>query len=534
MHVETMEKDSADIHDRIAPVGANPVHWRHPLRLLAGLALLFVVQASIAPFDLTFEHPGRRWLAESSALSNFPDAIANVFLYVPLGFLVNWLLVGRLRHRIGSWIASIFLCGALSFALESIQALSPSRVSSLIDVTNNVIGAALGAGLAVMTREIAPRLISAVIEECRESVAVVRVKSYVLLLVIIATLPFSFALDRGNLGEAAKRAILTPFGQSYQTAHEIKYPTNNQTGRSEDWTMMKRRSRWAAECASFTLLAWLIQQALQNRLGFGRIGCTALTLWLGALLAIFFSALQFTVVSRGFDATDIFFRVCGLVIGTIFWRRIRRQSHSTTGAYQSHAKFACIGALAFILYNGTIPWQFSVEPREAFSRLSAANFIPFLPYFETRADRMFGDVAEKLAMYAVLGVLIQLRAMWENPRGREGVVSRVLSSPLRNCIAISLGIEFIQIFLPARFPGLTDPFLAAVGCVLGLMVSDHVQSLYFFARTMAVTSSPGDRMAATPQSPAEFLLSTIAEPHPGAPKEGVPAKSPEPTRQPSH
>lgn len=68
------------------------------------------------------------------------EAVANVLLFVPLGFLLTLLLR---RHGWG-----VVLAIGLSVAAELAQAIIPSRQPSLRDVLTNAIGAAVGAALA--------------------------------------------------------------------------------------------------------------------------------------------------------------------------------------------------------------------------------------------------------------------------------------------------------------------------------------------------------------------------------------------------
>jgi VanZ family protein len=72
------------------------------------------------------------------------DRIANVLLYVPLGFCLSLWLDGRLRHRSAVIVATLF--GAvLSLSIEVAQVFISSRVPSLWDVTLNTSGALCGA-----------------------------------------------------------------------------------------------------------------------------------------------------------------------------------------------------------------------------------------------------------------------------------------------------------------------------------------------------------------------------------------------------
>ena len=75
------------------------------------------------------------------------DVAVNVAGYIPLGFL---LLIGLSRtFRPLEKARVIVLCGALSFALESLQTYLPSRVPSKVDLLTNIAGSILGCLIAM-------------------------------------------------------------------------------------------------------------------------------------------------------------------------------------------------------------------------------------------------------------------------------------------------------------------------------------------------------------------------------------------------
>jgi VanZ family protein len=78
------------------------------------------------------------------------DAVVNLLGLIPFGYLLALVLLARLRRR---WFLIVVLttaAGALvSFGIESLQVLMPSRDSSLLDFVLNTLGTMLGAGLAV-------------------------------------------------------------------------------------------------------------------------------------------------------------------------------------------------------------------------------------------------------------------------------------------------------------------------------------------------------------------------------------------------
>lgn len=81
------------------------------------------------------------------------DMLFNTIGFIPLGavlygFLQN--LAGRLRRH--PVLITIILCMALSLCIELLQAWIPTRVSSLMDLILNTVGAGLGIGLWQLMR----------------------------------------------------------------------------------------------------------------------------------------------------------------------------------------------------------------------------------------------------------------------------------------------------------------------------------------------------------------------------------------------
>lgn len=92
------------------------------------------------PLDAALDFVGAPWSRHVSR----SDIITNILVYLPLGALI----ARALRYRLNPWLAFLAaaLLGALlSFAMESLQAYLPGRVSSRLDWLLNSLGTLLGA-----------------------------------------------------------------------------------------------------------------------------------------------------------------------------------------------------------------------------------------------------------------------------------------------------------------------------------------------------------------------------------------------------
>lgn len=129
-------------HSCAMSVFAPPRRW-----VLWALAVYAIAAAVLL---LSPIGPGRigdaimRWIHTDLGLTTFRqgwiEMPANVLLFVPLGLLLTLLF-----RRI--WVG-VAIALTASAAAELVQAVLPSRTPSLRDVVANVLGAAIGAGIA--------------------------------------------------------------------------------------------------------------------------------------------------------------------------------------------------------------------------------------------------------------------------------------------------------------------------------------------------------------------------------------------------
>ncbi|HSG21904.1 MAG TPA: VanZ family protein [Azonexus sp.] len=136
------------------------MNTRGPILLARYLALAWfglVVYASLHPFSgwrdtgiapLTFLEGGwpRYWTVF--------DLLANVAVYLPLGFFLTLALKG-LPGRFTALVLAVLLAGGVSFGLETLQNWLPSRVPSNVDLACNTLGGLLG---AIAAQIVGPRV----------------------------------------------------------------------------------------------------------------------------------------------------------------------------------------------------------------------------------------------------------------------------------------------------------------------------------------------------------------------------------------
>lgn len=493
----------------------------HYVELLTVLALLFVLQTGLVPFDFgsAAGTGGESLFSARVTRLTFPDVISNIFLYFPLGMLVHWTLCRAVGGGRVVFLATVAFAACLSASIEWVQAYSPSRVSSLIDLASNILGASLGATVSTIARWIMPRLMGAALVEFHERPLSAMLKTYCVVLVVFAAIPFSFSLDRVRLKESVQAVNWIPFAdQSANVAYGFTRPQVVNSDQQR-WDHMKRWSRWTAECASFAVLAWLLIMALRGHYGFGRWSTWMLVAWIGTGFAIVLSVMQVPIVSRACDATDVVFRLLGLGMGCFCRSRYELRTEGLPAqrlavVHRELAAFACAVVGVYILYTGLIPMRFSAGLNGPAQSLSADGFLPFFAYFMARFDIMMGDVLEKFIAYILLGAT--LTVFWAPVKDRNTASQLVTVTMV--CLVISVLIETSQMFIPVRVTSLTDLILAVAGAVVGVLGQRNAAQFYRFATAKDDAVAPLAEQP-TPMSPTDELVGTLIDPHPDAPVE---------------
>ncbi len=506
---------------------------RRFVECLALLALLFVLQASFVPFDFAFstsDAGSRAYFDFSVGRLTLPDIISNIFLYTPIGALGFWTLRRRGWSRIVSVLAVMVAGAGLTVAVEHLQFFSPSRVSSLIDVVSNVVGVAVGVTLSFVCQFLIPRVVESIAREFRSQPRVAIVKSYVVLLVMFASMPFAFSFDTNRLKESIKAANFMPFATANweDTTHDA--PTLSAAHATEDyrrWTALRSWSRWALEFAAFAVFAWLVHSMCVRHYGFTRRATNWLTWWFAIALAMGLSVLHIPLMMRDFDVTDVMFRFLGVAVGVVV-RSVLLDTRSggtrslapETQRFLGHA--AITTAVMFIVYTGLVPLTFSMPEGGVGAEMSATEFLPFMAYFVTRFDLMMTDVMEKFASYAVLAAL--LARFWR--RAATMSTYRTTITAAYVCVLLSCAIEVAQLFIRVRVVSLTDPILAAVGAVIGVTTQAKFMAFYRHVTDAPQPNVTGGAVARDPAplGPTDALIATLTETRDDAPREPSPQR----------
>jgi VanZ family protein len=502
------------------------------VRFLAVLYALFIIQLTLIPFDFLTGSEGSntsRFFVLANSEMTILNVTSNVGLFIPFGLLTYWAACQGGRNATRTLLQVIAMGALLSALVEWIQAYSPSRISSLIDLTCNTCGVILGAGLASAFARLMPRFLGAAICAFHEQPRLAMAKAYVVLLVILALSPFTFAVDANRVKQMAKVATFKPFEQDGQYVELGKQALReNDTRRYALAELLRQRlwPAWAAQAASFALFVWLWYPVLRTVHKFDEPLASVLICWMGLLLAVFLSMLQAPIISRGFHVTDMLARMLGIFAGLGLYRAYdltmrqydrKRQRDLTTRL----ALLCLIGVTAFIVYTSLIPWIRDGREGPGIGALASAEMLPLYSYFHARFDVMVQDIAQKVTAYLLFGALLVMssRRLQARPWPQRTCIVAILAT------ALAATLEGGQLFLLIRTTSLTDLLIALLAGGTGAVLHEHAVKFYEYARSRAAVIGRA-HPAEAELSLTDQLIATLTEPHPEAPEEALPERTP--------
>ena len=395
------------------------------------------------PVDVSILETFRR--SAEHGIGSRANFLANILLFIPVGFFGAGALVGRTSR---TWITAIAVSclliasGVLSLAVEVLQVLVPSRTPSLADVGAQVTGAVAGIGCWFAAhREVhawAARRTSAGVGPLETSLwvyAVVRVLG--LLLPLNVTVSLSTLVDKYRRGTI----IIDPL-QSFHRSDFLQ-------GAVAELVLT----------APIGILAYLLATRHRAR----RPVLTGVVL--GTVFSVSMELAQVIVISRTADIMDVVTgtigAVAGIVVATMFM-----DAPTVREPLGPRRVWAFAGLLlslaAYAAYNLS-PFDFA-RPDDVSERVSMLFQIPFYSYYVGPELESLSGAMLKVLLGVPVGVFCGLAAAQ-----LLNVYPRVVMLvALAGGVACFFAVEAGQVLLPSRYPDTTDVALAACGLWLGL------------------------------------------------------------------
>ncbi len=425
--------------------------------------MAFTIYGSLVPFNYHARSwddavSAFRWVLQTRMkIESRSDYLANCLLGVPLGyFLLGMLRVDRPGVLPSVFWASVLLpiCTVFSACVEFSQLYFPGRTCSGSDIAAQAVGSAIGIIAWLVFGQSVTNSVRKIWGDPRAGGAVGRVLlAYVVVIALVQLLPLDIATSPKEIyrrlrdGAQEGRMTLIPF-QEWSAVDNTAAPSHWRLGQT-----------WL-ELIGLYLPAGLLIATLPGR--FWRSWFSApVVLAIGILLGAVLESAQ-VLVSRHPSTTDIIFGAIGVGLGW-FAGRIASQNASSRGL---RLELALVFAQIWFAVLAYTHWQ---SFGFGHARWDVIVWVPFADLQSKNYIGALDDVLERILMFAPIGVLVS-------------VVGRPTTGWFRPLLAAATGfavafvLEMGQLFLPERYPTMTDLFTGTLGAFVSAVVVQKLRT----------------------------------------------------------
>ena len=436
----TMYRDALQPAGRYAALGFCEPRWW----LLCLVYLCFVVYGSLVPLEL-------RAVPFDEALSRFADIrflelgtasradwVANIVLYVPLGFLACAALFGIRAYGALALIGALTvfaLCVVLAAAVEFTQIFFAPRTVSLNDLLAETLGAGIGVGLWYFGRWRVVRLGLAFAEGGRASVLAALVL-FLLAYGLFSLFPFDFVVS----GEELAEQLTSP---------------NHAWLISGCGQWLRCAAFWLAEVLAIAPLGLLLA-LLYPRWSWARFALVGIGA--GLLLEV----VQLLLVSGKAQGLSVLLRGAGTLFGA--WVGYLLSTRLDLAALTGLIRRALPGlAVPYLLALTALSGWWSGAWRslsQGLARLDELGWVPFYYHYWTSEPVAMTSLLSQLALYMPVGL-----AVWAWHYG-----GRLRAAPRWQALLIAVGLALVveagKLFAPGARPDPTNLLIAPAGAWL--------------------------------------------------------------------
>jgi len=455
----------------------NALHaWAPEIVLLlyaAGMAYM-----SFVPFDLT-NAPSAGvdrgvFLGLPVPSFNMPDILVNIAMYAPLGAAA--MLAGRRRgwRRLTAGLLAVAAVAAMAYAIEFGQRYVESRVSSGVDLTCNVLGAALGAVFVALWEQPVHSAIQRVRRSLIRDGRVLAVNGFVCAVLLVQLRPFDIVVDPIHTAYGLRHASVSPVARWNGLPADVSRSVieGRRVGTHElarvQWEYCLDRIVDVALYAGVGALVWLSQarRFRQQR--------TSLFLWCGFVtvsLAVMVMLLRVFLISHGLDTAQLSCGVLGWLVGMIGVRLLppadpteidgnapEALADPRRWAPGHAAAIGCIAVCLLVVMYELIPFDFQPRRHSGVGRQMGAIWVPLYGHFLSRPNDAFYDLSGKFLRYACLaaGLAMLLRRL-PRLRWRIHLAVTVVATAL-----LATLFQAAHVFSPSRHTDVTTVLIAIV------------------------------------------------------------------------
>lgn len=413
----------------------------------------FIVYGSLVPLDFHY-HP----LAEAwdqflhipylhLGIGSRADWVANILLYIPLGFLATGWMTAIARWRgLGASILVFCLCVTLAIAVEFTQIFFAPRTVSLNDIIAETIGSGIGIAVWLYAGE---RLIGlwGEVKQGGRHAAHAFIALYTFAYLALSLFPYDFLVSSTELMEK--------LGNSGFTAYFVSQSCGG-----------------SLSCSGKLLAEVLVVAPLGMFMGMVAAPGTRPSLWRafvwGALLGVVIEGLQAFLASGISQGASIFTRGTGMALGLVIYILFRKE---WLDKYGTRIKIAVLLALPlYLLFLLTLNGFFGSRlesPWVAYAKLQEVHFLPFYYHYFTSETQAMYSLLVHAGAYAPIGL-----AVWIFRNGQRERTSLWL--PALAAAVVAIAMETMKLFLSGKKPDPTDGLIAAAAAALTYFIATRL------------------------------------------------------------
>ncbi|MFN8065279.1 MAG: VanZ family protein [Vicinamibacterales bacterium] len=439
-------------------------HWtRLTYALLAVGYGIFVVYGSLVPFDFERIHPHeavslfREVITGPVRIDSRTDLAVNFLLFIPFGYFMVAALRTDGRSRVVDALAAVITMAVgvvFAFSIEFAQLFFPSRVVALSDMLAESVGGIAGTlSWLVVGGELTAWLRGFSGERERPALLQRVLLLYSALFVASQMMPLDLTVSLGELAHKYRRGaiILRPFSFVHASWSAAMWDYLGDVALN-------------APLGAAAVLAWTNP---------GRRRHPLKAFALAASIVALIELGQVFVMSRYADVTDVITGSVGAALGVMLASAVSSRP-VLVHVGRRPERLALLGRLltpvwlAIMAAYHWAPYDFTLSPEQVTEGMHRLLQIPFLSYFLGTEFNAFTEMARKTALALPLGIL--LGAAWPVTSTSAGTRLRRVGLALIGFVLLC-GIEVGQVFLPTRYPDLTDACIGEVGLLVGVWIA---------------------------------------------------------------
>ena len=418
--------------------------------------LLLVVYGSLVPFNYRAVPISEIWSRFLDmpylmlGVASRADWVANILLYIPMGFLsVAWMgeTARSTRGKFLCVLVGFLGCSFVAATIEFLQIFVSPRTVSLNDIIAENLGAIVGIALWYTIGGRLTRLWKAISAGGREAIDAALVL-YALLYLALSLFPFDFLVSLSELSWKLTTDHYHAFiGDS--SCHDLK----------------RCVVTLIAEIIAVVPLGILIGIRSGGRQS--HIFSTALLC--GGTFGIIIEVSQFFIASGVSQGASVLTRILGLGLGLWLFPSIRGGLFYALRPFL-RISIVCAAVPYFLLVMNLNGWftQDWVGLEEALFKLDKKMFIPFYYHYFSTETRAVSSLLCNAAMYAPIGF-----GYWAWCFSLRAFSGSTFIAGLFGGIATAL-IEIGKLFLSGKHPDFTNILIAAVSAGTVYRIADWI------------------------------------------------------------